>query len=85
MGGEFGYRFCSVGIAKMFKRSPQKSPQFTILNLQSGVLIADRPDALARVPKSFCRVLKYSSGDPRKYRDNPIYVFKVLRAIGGGS
>jgi hypothetical protein len=27
----------------MYKRSPQKSPQFAILNLQSSVLTADRP------------------------------------------
>jgi hypothetical protein len=43
---------------KMYKRSPQKSPHFTILNLRSGVLTADRPNALARVPKGVCRVLK---------------------------
>jgi len=43
--------------AKMYERSPQKSPQLTILNLRSGVL-TDNPNALVYVPKSACRVLK---------------------------
>ncbi len=49
----------------MYERSPQKSPQLTILNLRSGVL-TDNPNALVYVPKSVCRVLKWVSGYPGK-------------------
>jgi len=36
---------------KMYEKSPQKSPQWTILNLRSRAL-TDDTDALASVPKS---------------------------------
>jgi hypothetical protein len=41
----------------MYERSPQKSPQLTMLNLRSLVL-TDHANALVGVPKSVCRVLK---------------------------
>ena len=52
---------------KMYERSPQKSPQWTNLNLQCSVITADPPNALARVPKSFCGVLTLTTDCPRKH------------------
>jgi len=55
--------------AKMYERSPQKSPQLTILNRRSLVL-TDNPDARAPVAKSVCRALKWLAAILENARDN---------------
>jgi hypothetical protein len=66
----------------MYERSPQKSPQLTILNLRSGVL-TDNPNALAYVPKSVCRVLTWVSGHPgKRSRQSEITLQAIVSGMG---
>src|SRR2546425_5700936 len=66
----------------MYERSPQKSPQLTILNGRSLVL-TDHPDPWARVPKSVCRVLKWLSGYPgKRSRQSEITLQALVSGMG---
>src|SRR2546425_4516016 len=66
----------------MYERSPQKSPQVTILNGRSLVL-TDHPDTWAPVPKSVCRVLKWVSGYPgKRSRQSEITLQSLVSGMG---
>jgi hypothetical protein len=68
----------------MYERSPQKSPQLTILNPRSRAL-TDDADALVSAPKNVREALNEVGVHPGKHSRQSEVTLLCSRALGSGS